>query len=96
MLIRCPNGHGDQTPAQVSPDYDGTQAATFRSRCLIVRFIFDGQPVDQYFLSPEFVSTEHIQGGDQPLPDEYPEWINKVRAVCSRCFDEATQHATVA
>jgi hypothetical protein len=96
MLVLCPNGHGYQTPAQVSPDYDETQGAIFRSRCFVVRFIYYGPSVDQYFLSAEFVSAEHVRVGDQPLPDDYPVWINKVRAICSKCFDTASQHETVA
>jgi hypothetical protein len=53
---------------------------------LAVRFIYHGEAVDQYFLSWDFVAAEHIVSGDQPLPEEYPAWVHKVRAICPKCF----------
>jgi hypothetical protein len=86
MRFLCPSGHGYQTAAQVSPDYDEALKDAFKSRCVLVRFFYNGESVDTYFLSPEFVTAEQVVPGDQPLPDDYPEWVHKVRAICSKCF----------
>ena len=96
MLCFCPNGHGYQPPVPVSPDYDGAHKSVFQSRCLLVRFIYNDEVADIYRLSPEFVAAEHVQVGDQPLPDDYPAWVHKVRFICAKCYAEPTRNETVA
>jgi hypothetical protein len=88
MLILCPNGHGYQTPIQVSPDYEAENREIFRAECVRVRFIYNGEAVDEYWLSSRCAAEENVQAGDQPLPDEYPTWVGKVKAVCGRCFEQ--------
>lgn len=86
MLILCPNGHGYQTPAQVSPDYEPKHGDLFRADCIRVGFVFEGEAVDEYWLSRRFAAEENVQAGDQDLPDKYPAWVGKVKVMCGQCF----------
>jgi hypothetical protein len=88
MRIFCAKCASYVPAVQVSSDYSSETAATYRKTAVCVRFVFKGQPVDTYYLSPEFARTYSIEAGDLPLPDEYPVWTEEVHVVCASCFEQ--------
>ena len=51
----------------------------------------EGEPVDEFWLSPDFVAAEGITVGDLPAPEEYPSWVKKIRVLCKVCYDRVSQ-----
>ena len=87
MRILCDVCKSAKPVRRVSPDYEPSNHKTFIARAVSVAFVYKGESVDSFLLSPEFVRDEQIVPGDQALPENYPSWIHKVRAVCEDCFN---------
>jgi len=86
MPILCNICGSYQPTVQVSPDYDPSDIMEFQCDCIRVGFVYNGEPIDGYWLSPSFVEDEDVQVGERLLPDEFPDWVHKVKMVCGTCF----------
>lgn len=86
MRILCKKCGGSEV-VQLSPDYDPKMHREFLGDMVRIRFLYDGDPVDEYLLSSEFAESYQLQDSDIKLPDEYPVWIERVGIQCRMCFD---------
>ncbi len=88
MRVLCSKCGQSSSGVQVSPDYDPTNHREFIGSAIRYRFVFDGEDVDEFLLSRAFVTANSIIGTSAALPDEYPDWIKRLRIECGRCFDK--------
>lgn len=89
MRILCANCGVGRPAIQVSRDFDSGTAERFLERAIRVRFVFDGEIVDEFFLSPEHATENSVAGGDHDLPDQYPLWVRGLKVVCAVCHGNA-------
>jgi hypothetical protein len=87
MRVLCSQCGQLSTGVQVSPDYDPARHREFISSAISYVFVFNGEDVDEFLLSPAFTSANGIIGSSTALPDDYPEWIKKLRIECRQCFE---------
>jgi hypothetical protein len=88
MRVLCSQCGQSSSGVQVSPDYDPAHHREFIASAIRYRFMFEGEDVDEFLLSPVFVTANGIIGTAAALPDEYPAWIKRLRIECRQCFDK--------
>jgi hypothetical protein len=91
MRIRCTTCNTLRPGAQLSLDCATVGLRQFRDAALRVRFLDESEPVDEIWLSPEFVAAERITVGDLPTPEDNLSWVNKLRVLCKVCYDRVSQ-----
>ena len=94
MRFECQD-HGLQEGVQVSPDLESSSDAdSHEGQVFVVRFQYDGEVVDAYYLSERFANSYGLtESFVCPLPDEYPEWVSKVVPRCRKCFRKVVERA---
>ena len=86
MMIRC-SRHGDQLGVLMSPDLaeladQGAPAGAHRT----LEFEHRGKTVHRMIISGDFSQAEAVAPNRAlPLPDDYPDWFNKLVPVCEIC-----------
>jgi hypothetical protein len=91
MRILCEACGKSSEVVQLSPDYLANDHEAFLHTAKCVYFIYDGEVVDKYILSPDFMNKHGILSTEMPLPDDYPEWVGKVKRECKLCFEKRGQ-----